>query len=1164
MYLVLKQPLFLRGNTLKQRRHLITMAVVFAVLALVVGLPSLLSRPMVQVSLMELVEPRLKGRVQLQSCSISWLQGISWTGVRYRDPRHHLEVHLPKVHTDKGLLTLALAPQYLGALTLEQPTLIFLASSGHDVAAAGPSLSEPRESGSSGQQAVSWWERWRLQLHLQGGRIVADQGAGASERVLARDVGLAAALDQGSITYRLHFRSEQAGGHFRAQGFVNLPNPGQPFFSSLISQSTLDIEQLELEPLLTLAATRMAGIPRGKGVLNAACRLSSAGGEHLDVEGQATLHEVELTGGVLGEDHPALDEFNFRFQASRRPAEGWQLTALEVQSQPLSFSARGVVDRKRADFNGNGMLDLAQLASQLPQLLAIHGKTTVHQGRLHLGLQATGPLESLRLKADCTTDRLVITHDDRPYSWSTPLVVQIAATLVGRGIGSAELEVRAPFLTMTGEGTREDFSLRTTADLAPLFEELGKIFSLGLRAGGRLDFTLTTRSQADKIRIATRMNIDGFLLSRNQQLLIPASPLSLEVEAVGEPWFTFENDLHALRINATGWPGTIFLDADNLQAGDQDTAAARNCRIRSRLDVERLTAIRQFFSEQPMGVRTEGTIELEALGRWRRQHAEIDRLRGSITDFVLLDDLTPVFQEAQVDVGLDGGPLSRGLLAVGELVVVEAGRDIPPPEPAFCRIDLKQSALVIRNLRLRSDRGVLVGYWRGQPQPDQPAQPSLELQGLGDLASLTAWAGKRGWLAPGLSLGGEAQVVLTRRILPESGLGETDLKADIQDFTVVKGTTPLMTDPRVHLALGLSPKRGDKGGVGITDLTLRTSRFTIAGTGVAHMDEHPLRIEVQGDVQPTAAALASLAAEFLPGKLNVRSAVQGSVLVSAPLRLPVDLQRITLAGRFAVQSLEYRGVPVQDVTFVPELDRDQLRLPITGRIAGGQVALQPQWNWSKGPGLLTLPPESQVLLEVPVDQALTTGLLHLLPPLGCLVQASGTISLQSRRFSLPMARRSGQADFAVVIDLHSARPKAVHALQDILALAGLAGQPLRFQERELICEGWAGSITCAPLRLAAGERELTITGSMQRNGTLAYRIQLPVTEELTRAAGVSVYGRFTVNAEVSGTRAAPLFDRGAFLDGLAAQLVADLPRPWAEKSRTPKPVDPAPVPAPTN
>jgi hypothetical protein len=87
---------------------------------------------------------------------------------------------------------------------------------------------------------------------------------------------------------------------------------------------------------------------------------------------------------------------------------------------------------------------------------------------------------------------------------------------------------------------------------------------------------------------------------------------------------------------------------------------------------------------------------------------------------------------------------------------------------------------------------------------------------------------------------------------------------------------------------------------------------------------------------------------------------------------------------------------------------------------------------------------------------------------------------------------------------------------------------------------------------------------MQRNGTLAYRIQLPVTEELTRAAGVSVYGRFTVNAEVSGTRAAPLFDRGAFLDGLAAQLVADLPRPWAEKSRTPKPVDPAPVPAPTN
>jgi hypothetical protein len=251
---------------------LIATVVVLAIPALVFGLPLLLSRSSLVVGLAEKIHPRLQGRIQVQSCSFHWLGGISCDGVQYRDPQLNLEVHLPRVRSNKGLLTLVLAPHYLGELTVERPKLVFHPRTGLAQVDSPPAASNPLPQNAN-QRPVSWWERWRLQLNLQGGRVVAAQSDGTSARVLAREVNLQAGLAQGTVTYALAFRGQEAHGHFRAQGFVNLPNPGQPFFPSLVSRSTLDIAHLEIEPLLELAAARMPRIPRGKGVLDAACRL---------------------------------------------------------------------------------------------------------------------------------------------------------------------------------------------------------------------------------------------------------------------------------------------------------------------------------------------------------------------------------------------------------------------------------------------------------------------------------------------------------------------------------------------------------------------------------------------------------------------------------------------------------------------------------------------------------------------------------------------------------------------------------------------------------------------------------------------------------------------------------------------------------------------------
>ena len=108
--------------------------------------------------------------------------------------------------------------------------------------------------------------------------------------------------------------------------------------------------------------------------------------------------------------------------------------------------------------------------------------------------------------------------------------------------------------------------------------------------------------------------------------------------------------------------------------------------------------------------------------------------------------------------------------------------------------------------------------------------------------------------------------------------------------------------------------------------------------------------------------------------------------------------------------------------------------------------------------------------------------------------------------------------------------------------------PLRFQERELVCEGWNGSMTCAPLRLKAGRDELRISGSKRRSGSIAYRVEIPVTEKLAQRAGISVLGRFSAQAEIGGTTRDPVFAENRFLQGLAGQIAASLPKPLVESA----------------
>ena len=234
-------------------------------------------------------------------------------------------------------------------------------------------------------------------------------------------------------------------------------------------------------------------MPRGKGVLNANFHLNVAGMKDLEVGGDTSLRGIQLTGGVLGDDHPLLDQLNFTFKGSHRTGEGWRLSALDLQSEPIRLTAGGSFDGKMVSLSAKGSVKLPVVAAQLPRLLALHEKTTITEGTADFSFEATGSPEALAMRANCRTDRLGFVHDARNYSWDTPLDLLAEVDYGREKMAFRTLRLHTPFFEVQGSGGIDDFTLRAGGDLDQMFQELKKLFALNVHAKGRAELSASSR-----------------------------------------------------------------------------------------------------------------------------------------------------------------------------------------------------------------------------------------------------------------------------------------------------------------------------------------------------------------------------------------------------------------------------------------------------------------------------------------------------------------------------------------------------------------------------------------------------------------------------------------------------------------------------------------------
>lgn len=1127
----------------KRRKPSVVIAVCLATAGLFFLLPSLIALPVVRGYVQALISRQLSISLTVQSCSLGWWRGLDCEGLQYLDPARGFRVWVPRLHSDKGLLLLLLAPRYLGEITVTQPRVVFLplpAAVAPPVPVTAPALT-----------GKPWWEQLSCRFRVLQGRVERDQGAEAGQE-LASEIELAGSLAEGAIDYTLAFRTGgRQEGSFRARGLVNLPTAGQARFDSLISRAEVEIKDLELASFLDLAASR-GDFPRGGGVLAATGQVITTGTEELQVEGETRLRGLHLAGGFLGQDQPTLDQLQCTFKGSRQKKTGWQLTTLKLASDPVQLEASGGFDQTAASLNVQGSLNLPVVAAQLPHLMALHQETRVQQGTLDFSLELSGQPRDLELKAASRTGRLAIVHRGQPYSWDTPLAV-VAEIGHHQGMTTVHtLRARTPFLDAQASGGLADFTLRATADLGRMSGELAKLFALSYQGQGKLTLTGSSKVQADgRYRLATRIGIDQLALTRNGIAVLPAHGLTLTGQASVLPPLVQAGTIRDLRVEGDFWPGKFSLISQDSPPAAGKGALAYGAN--GVFDLDRLSRFCHGLAGRVPTLRWAGVFSGDSTGSWADQRLSVASLAGRIDRLAVSGDHYS-HKEARVVVSLANTSVVRGLpVAVRDLQVADNWEEFDTRREPSLLIDFRRQRFDLRHLSLeagaiRSRGSLLVADWR---HPGQELNAAIESDCDG--AFLGGLLKAAAWFPADLALKGRTRVNLATSTGKDQEM-VSHLAVQMGPMELLWAQKKWLAAPHLALKARVVGALGGESPLKIDGFSLETAPLAVAGTGLVQRRD-PVTLELQGTLRPDLGALSPLLTPLIGEKVAMTGRREGSFLLAMPLGQAQTLAQLTLAARVPVDSLRYRGLELRRLDLPIDLDRGRLQAVIAGEVGNGRLRLTPQWTFAPSRTLISLPAASQVLAQVGLPQPMIDRLLAPLHPLfGPLARPQGKVDLRLDDFSWSLAP-SGRSypGYTATLGLAGVEFKPAGVLHELLQLSGIEAEILQVKEQELRCTAREGRVSCPPLHLQAGEVELSLGGSVGKKGALAYQLQLPLPASPTAGAEPSGQPGRTIAVAITGTLGAPLVDRQT----VQAAMAAALPRPPPAEPASPPVADPS-------
>jgi hypothetical protein len=1081
----------------------ILVTLLLVVLTVVALLPGIMSSNLAKPYVMQQINQRLPGELQIEKWSLRWFGRVEGQGIVYDNRENDLLVKVAGFKTSKGLFQLMTSSDNLGTVEVTAPAVyVYLPD---EIKAQLPEETKPPAP--------------REQMAIPGffGQILITDGslhtvrANQTEKVVVKGLNLAvdAAGPQNPISYRFAARSGDDSGRASGEGTLAF-SPDDPLnMEKIQADSKLQVEDWELRDLLAILASHLA-IPAGQGRLNADVSLTGSAAEKLHLSSRLSVDELKLQGGPLGSDTPTVNGLAIAVDAIGNK-NGLSLENMAFRSSLANGSAKGVIDPQGQNrFSGNATINMAEVFTQLPNTLQLRAGTQLTEGSLALAAKVETTEDKTAFEGDVRIDQLKGLSDGKTISWDKPVTVNATGEMRPDGLQLKNLALRSSFLNADGQGDLQNMRVNLSADLEAALKELKKFIQIReWEGGGKLKLDLNVKEKSKNLSTASmKLDVTDLVLSRNRQQILPKQSILADVSADIAVADKFENSQLAqptLTIRSSLANGTFT--ATNL-AWEKAHALpqAKDIKLEMDLSLQQVTPLLKNLAVLSPQIQLGGQAKLSTSGSLSEGLLTLNQTRVDTKQFFYQQDNQTIKEERLT------------LTTKGQINLVQKGLMLAPIE-----IDAQPGEIRIPEL--------VITDWTKAPN-DIKTRVSAVL----DLEKLAKGYGDFIRLPEKTQISGNGRLDADMDFSnPKAQL--LKLRGKLEPFKLISESLPTITEKTVKLNMDVT-RSPDGKHLTITAADIDSNALSLTADGSLDQVGENKVLAAKG----TIALDMALVSDYL--KKSGQSKVELSGKEARPFRIKLvskgdswedALQRLDFAAALHVKSVKALGLDLAPNDIPIQVANASADAKLESPANGGKLALQPIITLGTEPYVLSMAENTDILKAVQVTQGLIDGLLASIHPLfKDAVVPQGVLGLHLKHFNWPLVKNAeNKATFAGTLQLNGIRLNSTPFLSVLLGMMGVSEREISLTDQSVDFEASDGRISCSPLTLDIEGYPLVMQGTFGFDKTVDFIARVPVTQKMVGKDAYQFLQGTTLKVPIRGTALKPAIDEAAFRDATA-------------------------------
>ncbi|MDX1708170.1 MAG: AsmA-like C-terminal region-containing protein, partial [Desulfobacterales bacterium] len=356
------------------------------------------------------------------------------------------------------------------------------------------------------------------------------------------------------------------------------------------------------------------------------------------------------------------------------------------------------------------------------------------------------------------------------------------------------------------------------------------------------------------------------------------------------------------------------------------------------------------------------------------------------------------------------------------------------------------------------------------------------------------------------------------------------VRADLAPFQLISDGLPPIAEDRVKLTADLK-RKPDGSVLSIENIQLNSTPLSLSAAGDLDQAGPQKKLNAAGSINIDLKMLSPFL-EKIAGPQQIIISGKGNnpfelKMISGGKRWTDSLRKTDFSGAIRAESINAFGLGISATEIPIRVANQSALAKLVATANGGQLDLQPTLQLQKEPYMLTLPPDTYILKDVEITDAIAERLMSKLHPVfQGSVQAQGHVDLYMQHFNWPLDNKDrNKTDFAGTLRLKGVRINSTQLLTGILALVGVRGNEMNFGDLDVDFVARNGRIETSPIRLDVDGYPISLHGSVGFDKSLDYVAKLPITPQLVGDKAYTYLEGVTIDVPIRGNSSDPDIDK---------------------------------------